>query len=147
MTTETDRTNHETETVLLITVREDDEGFYEEGREAIEALDRDEHVEQPDRVTFPSETMLAQTFNERTLRLLRVITDAEPESIRETARLVERDVKNVHEELTRLDAMGVIRFAEKGQSKRPVFPYDELVITVPFGHRSDDETDRALASG
>jgi predicted transcriptional regulator len=51
-------------------------------------------VEQPDRVTFPSEAMFARTFNERTLRLLRVIIDTEPESIRETARLVERDVKN-----------------------------------------------------
>jgi predicted transcriptional regulator len=95
----------------------------------------------------PNEAMLAQTFTERTLRLLRVITDAEPESIRETARLVERDVKNVHEELTRFEAMGVIRFAEEGRSKRPVFPYDELIITVPFGHRSGDETDRAVTSG
>jgi predicted transcriptional regulator len=33
--------------------------------------------------------------------------------------------------------MGVIYFAEEGRSKRPIFPYDELVITVPFG-RSDD---------
>ena len=136
MTAENDHTDNEPETVLLITVREG-EGLYEEGREAIEALERDEPVEQPDRVTFPNEAMLAQTFNERTLRLLRVITDAEPESIRETARLVERDVKNVHEELTRLEAMGVIHFAEEGRSKRPVFPYDELVITVLFGRRSD----------
>lgn len=136
MTTENDHTDNEPETVLLITVREG-EGLYEEGHEAIEALERNEPAEQPDRVTFPNEAMLAQTFNERTLRLLRVITDAEPESIRETARLVERDVKNVHEELTRLEAMGVIHFAEEGRSNRPVFPYDELVITVPFGRHSD----------
>lgn len=136
MTDSTTADGHEN--VLLITVREDGESGYEDGREAIEALDRGETVEQPDRVTFPSEAMLARTFNERTLRLLRVITDTEPESIRETARLVERDVKNVHEELTRLEAMGVIHFAEQGRSKQPIFAYDELVITVPFGHRSDE---------
>ncbi|WP_273837706.1 hypothetical protein [Halococcus sp. PRR34] len=136
MTDSTTADGHEN--VLLITVREDGESGYEDGREAIEALDRGETVEQPDRVTFPSEAMLARTFNERTLRLLRVITDTEPESIRETARLVERDVKNVHEELTRLEAMGVIHFAEQGRSKQPIFAYDELVITVPFDHRSDE---------
>jgi predicted transcriptional regulator len=125
------------ENVLLITVREGDENLYEEAREAIEALDRGEPVENPDSVTFPNETMLAQTFTERTLELVRVITDADPASIRETARHVDRDVKNVHEELARLETMGVIYFAEEGRSKRPVFPYDELVITVPFG-RSDD---------
>ena len=46
---------------------------------------------------------VARTFNERTLELLRTITDAELGSIRETARFVERGVKNVYEELTRLE--------------------------------------------
>lgn len=133
------------ENVLLITVREGSDNLYEEGREAIETLDRGEPVENPDSVTFPNETMLAQTFTERTLRLLRVITDADPASIRETARLVERDVKNVHEELSRLETMGVISFAEENQSKRPVFPYDELVITVPFGHSDTDSGDAVTA--
>jgi predicted transcriptional regulator len=144
MTTDTHADDRD---VLVITVRQDGESLYEEGHDAIEALDRGETIEQPDSVTFPNETMLAQTFTEQTLGLLRVITDAEPESIRETARLVERDVKNVHEELARLKTMGVIHFAEEGRSKRPVFPYDELVITVPFGQRSNDETDPAVASG
>src|SRR5699024_4312239 len=140
---------HDDRDVLVITVRQDGdrEGLYEEGRDAIETLDHGKPIEQPDRVTFPNETMLAQTFTERTLRLLRVITDAQPESIRETARFVERDVKNGHEELARLETMGVIHFMEEGRSKRPVFPYDELVITVPFGQRSNDETDPAVASG
>ena len=126
------------ENVLLITVRDEGESGYQEGCEALESLDRDEPVDQPDSVTFPSESQLARTFNERTLELLRTITDSEPGSIRETARFVERDVKNVHEELTRLEAMGVIQFREEEGSKRPVFPYDELVITMPFRHRSDD---------
>ncbi|RJT07028.1 hypothetical protein [Halococcus sp. IIIV-5B] len=125
------------ENVLLMTIRDDDENSYQEGREAIESLARDEPVNQPDSVTFPSEAQLARTFNERTLELLRTITDAEPGSIRETARFVERDVKNVHEELTLLEAMGVIQFREGDGSKRPVFPYDELVITMSFRHRSN----------
>jgi len=35
--------------------------------------------------------------------------------------------------------MGVIRFDEDGQAKRPIFLFDELVINVPFPHAADDE--------
>jgi predicted transcriptional regulator len=80
---------------------------------------------------------LTDVFNERTYTLLRVIRDEEPASIRETARLVGRDKKNVHEELTTLEALGVIRFEEDGRAKRPVFPYTELVVTPLAGTDGD----------
>lgn len=121
-----------TDNVLLVTVRSGNEEPYEAGRDALRKLERDEPVEGPDRVTFPSGELLTKTFNERTLELLRTIAEQKPESIRATARLVDRDVKNVHEELTRLEALGVIGFVEESRSKRPTFPYDELQINVPF---------------
>jgi len=36
-------------------------------------------------------------------------------------RLVDRDIKNVHQELTELERLGIIRFETTGQSKQPVF--------------------------
>lgn len=131
----------ETENVLLVTIGSDDH-LYQRGRDAIETLDAGEPVDGPAVIRFADEHQLGEVFNERTYRLLRVIRDAEPRSIRETARLVDRDVKNVHEELSRLEALGVIRFDEVGQAKRPVFPFDDLVIS-PFG---DDEGDTAAAT-
>ncbi len=117
--------------VLLVTV-ENDEDAYGEGLEAIQGLKRGESITQPTTVTFPNVKMLGETFNERTYGLLEAIRDEAPSSIRETARLVDRDKKNVHEELTTLEALGVIRLEDDGHSKRPVFPYDDLVIS-PFG--------------
>lgn len=113
--------------VLVVTI-DDDGSLYEAGRDAIDRLSRDEPVPEPPTVTFASADQLATVFNERTYRLLRVIRTEAPTSIRETARLVDRDVKNVHEELTTLEALGVIRFEADGRAKRPVFPYDDLVI-------------------
>lgn len=52
---------------------------------------------------------------------MRVIRDESPESIRKTARLVGRDKKNVHEELTTLEALGVIRFEDNGRAKSRCF--------------------------
>lgn len=128
----------ETTNVLFVTIGDGKE-TYTAGLEAIQQLTAGESLEQPAIVTFADETQLGEVFNERTYTLLRVIREAEPASIRETARLVGRDVKNVHQELTTLEALGIIQFEETGQSKRPVFPYDDLVIS-PFAHDRSDTT-------
>ena len=125
-----------TTNVLVVTVDGND-GIYEAGLEAIRTLKRGESITQPTTITFPNEHLLAETFNERTYRLLNVIRAKAPASIRQTARLVERDKKNVHEELTTLEALGVIRFEQDGKSKRPVFPYDDLIIR-PFTGVAED---------
>jgi len=129
----TDDTN-----VLLVTV-DDDPDPYVAGLEAIRRLDDGESIDEPATVRFPNESRLTEVFNERTYTLIRVIRDEAPESIRETARFVGRDVKNVHEELTTLEALGVVRFEEVGRAKRPVFPYDDLVVT-PLAHDHSDES-------
>lgn len=132
-----------TSRTLLVTV-ESDEAFYRGGYEAFERLQNGEPNPEPDSFSFPDAETLFETFNARTMQLLETIAEAEPASIRETARLVERDVKNVHEDLTTLERLGLIQFDQDGRSKRPVFPYDEVVISLPFDR--DDTPDVASAS-
>jgi len=107
------------------------------GLEAVQQLKEEKSIDQPATVRFPDEATLTEVFNERTYRLLRVIRDEAPAIIRETARLVGHDKKNVHKELTTLEGLGVIRFVADGQARRPVFPYDELVVT-PLADGIDD---------
>jgi predicted transcriptional regulator len=125
--------------VLLVTV-DSETNPYEEGLEAIQQLTEHESIDQPATVRFPNESQLTKVFNERTYTLLRVIRDEAPESIRETARLVGRDKKNVHQELTTLKALGVIRFEEVGRAKKPVFPFDELIVSPLARDSSNGET-------
>lgn len=121
---------------LSVTVKRGDE-VYERGREAVERLERGEQVDERPTVAFADTDQLTDVFDTHAYRLLRVIRRENPGSIRETARLVDRDVKNVHQKLTTLEALGVIRFVTEGNAKRPVFPYDGLVIT-PLGTDSGD---------
>lgn len=135
--------------ILLVTI-DGGEGMYEEGLEAIRSLKDEEPIRHPAKITLPDEELLGEIFNERTYKLLRVIREESPASIRETARLVDRDKKNVHEELTTLEALGVIRVKDDGHAKRPIFPCDHETydaVTEDIGRLSrgaledlDDET-------
>ena len=137
--------NFPTSRTLLVTVDGDDE-FYGDGLEAIQRLERGDPVDEPDTLSFPSVDLLFETFNSRTTSLLNAISEEEPASIRETARLVGRDVKNVHEELTELDRLGVIRLERDGRAKRPVFPYEEVVISLPFDRDATHDPASATSS-
>ena len=85
------------------------------------------------RLSFESTDQLAQVFTPRAIDLLQVVAREEPASIREAARLVDRDVKQVSENLNRLAAYDIVTFVEEGRAKRPVVPYDEVDIRLPLG--------------
>ena len=128
------------DSTLGVTVRSADE-FHDDVTTNLERLERGEPVETPPQLSFHSYDDIMRTFTPSTLDLLATVRRENPASINETARAVGRDVSTVHKQLTRLDSLGVIYFAEEGQSKRPVVWFDDLVIDIPF----DDETETAPA--
>jgi predicted transcriptional regulator len=89
-------------------------------------------------LSFTSYDDLMGTLTPHVLDLIEATRREEPSSINETARIVDRDVKNVYEELSRLAQLGIIFFEEDGQSKRPVVWFDELVINLPFDPEAGD---------
>ena len=106
----------------------------------IGTLERGDKVESPPTLSFASYDDLMTTLTPRVLDLIEAIRREQPASINETARVVDRDVKNVHNELSRLARLGTIFFEEDGQRKRPVVWFDELVINLPFDAEADDTT-------
>lgn len=130
------------ESTLVITVQSSGE-FHDDVRSAIQALKRGDSVDSSPTISFESYDELMETLTPRVLDLIEAIRREEPESINETARVVDRDVKNVHEELSRLARLGIIYYEEEGRSKRPVVWFDELVINLPF---EPEGSDRATVS-
>jgi HTH-type transcriptional regulator, bacterioopsin transcriptional activator and related proteins len=84
-------------------------------------------------VILPDLESLHRTFTPQAIELLDAIRRECPASISETARLVDRDVKNVHSELGRLEECGVLSFVEERGAKRPVVRFDELRIDLGLG--------------
>ena len=130
------------ESTLVVTVKSSSE-FHDDVTNRVEAIDRGGAADSTPTLSFTSYDDLMETLTPRVLDLIEAIRREEPASINETARVVDRDVKNVHEELSRLARLGIIFFEEEGQRKRPVVWFDELVITLPF---DSEISDRATAT-
>ena len=85
-------------------------------------------------LNFSSYAELSRLLSPRNLELLEMISEREPESIREAAGLVDRDYKQVHSNLTELEDIGVLEFESGGssQAKKPKLAYDGLEIDILF---------------
>ncbi|WP_172824894.1 hypothetical protein [Halorientalis sp. IM1011] len=125
------------ESTLVVTVKSSSE-FHDDITDGIEALEQDDAVDSTPALSFSSYDDLMETLTPRVLELIEAIRQEEPPSINETARIVDRDVKNVHAELSRLAQLGIVFFEEDGQSKRPIVWFDELVINLPFDPEAGD---------
>ncbi len=132
-----EREQLQAESTLVVTVKSSDE-FYDDVTDSIVALEGDSAVDSTPTLSFTSYDDLMETLTPRVLELIEAIRREEPASINETARLVDRDVKNVHEELSRLAQLGILFFEEDDRRKRPVVWFDELRINLPFDPEGGD---------
>lgn len=119
---------------LKVTVGERDR-LDQRTRERIKAAQEGEELDDAQPVlNFGSYAELSRLLSPKNLELLESISEHEPESIREAATLVDRDYKQVHQNLTELNNIGVIDFEGDGpgQAKAPTLAYDGLEINLPF---------------
>lgn len=127
-------------TTLRITVGSD-EPVFDGLEETLEALDEGEDVEPADEIVLAVESLgrLISILRETNLELLEAIAEHDPESMRETARLVDRSIPQVNATLDELETYGLLRYVENGRAKRPVLPYDDIRIDarVPLGQGGD----------
>jgi len=85
-------------------------------------------------LNFGSYAELSRLLSPKNLELLETISEHDPASIREAAKLVDRDYKQVYQNLSELEDIGVIEFegGGSGRAKRPTLAYDGLEIDIPF---------------
>lgn len=119
----------------------------QEALDRVCAAERGEGVAERHVLDFEDEADLARLVSETNLELLRAIAEEDPESMRQVEETVGRDHKEVHRNLTELEALGVVEFVEEGRAKRPIVRFDELEITIPIRRDADRETDETFGDG
>ena len=125
-------TDHKTLTVRLGDGDDERDALLED----VAAMERGEDIE--DRHVLDDEADLHRLLSPTNLGLLRAIRQHKPESMREAAELVERDFKEVHRNLTELEALHVIELEQEGRSKRPVVRFDEIDVEVSLDAEGPD---------
>lgn len=82
------------------------------------------------------------------LELIQSIAEDSPQSMREAARFVDRDVSDVHSDLKQLEVLGVLTFEEGGPggAMRPVVPFDRIEMHIDYPLVEDRDTDGTQAS-
>lgn len=118
------------------------EGADDRLEKTLAALDRGEKPDPHLEIIYHDPADLHRVTRPKSIELLRAIVQHEPESIRETARLVDRDVSQVHRNLTELADLHLVDLVENAQAKRPVVWYDAIDIDLPL---VDSDADEAAA--
>jgi len=84
-----------------------------------------------DEMTLDYDNMeLFRVFTEKRVEMVRSIMDMHIESIRALAEVLDRDIKNVWDDLHALKKVGVIEFRIHGRRKIPVVKKKRIVIVI-----------------
>jgi predicted transcriptional regulator len=100
-------------------------------QDALDRLDRWEAGEEvPHVINFQNPSDLRALLTDRRVELLRSIMTARPDSIRQLAERLSRDVKSVHDDLQVLADYDIVHFEQAGRAKRPFVPYDSIEVSL-----------------
>ncbi len=95
-----------------------------------EAIERGEKVRKSSGVFFTSIEALRKSLTPKRLELLALIMEREPESLNELARLAKRNIKNVFDDITYLEQVGMLSKKDAGRETVPVIDYDSITIDI-----------------
>lgn len=96
---------------------------------------------------FGSYSDLVDSLTPLRLELIRAIAAESPDSMREAARLVDRDVSDVHADLKQLEVLGVLDLDEGGSGGaiRPSVPFDAIEMHIEYPLLTDSDADSSPA--
>ena len=136
-------------TTLHITVG-DRAQLREDTLQFIQSVEADELETSDERAVLQFGTYddLVDSLTPLRLDLIQAIAKARPSSMREAARLVDRDVSDVHADLKQLDVLGILELKEGGPGGaiQPVVPFDKIEMHIDYPLLDDGGPDNTPAS-
>lgn len=136
-------------TTLHITV-DDRAQLREDTLEFVRAAEADELDADDEKaiLQFGSYEDLVDSLTPLRLQLIQVVAEDAPESMRETARLADRDVSDVHEDLKHLEVLGILDLEDGGPggAMQPVVPFDRIEMHIDYPLIDDANADGTPAS-
>ena len=142
-------TTHPNMTTLYVTVG-DRAQLREETLQFIQSAEADELDKSDERAVLQFGTYddLVDSLTPLRLNLIQAIAKEHPSSMREAARLVDRDVSDVHADLKQLEVLGILELKEGGPGGaiQPVVPFDKIEMHIDYPLLDDVDGDSTPAS-
>lgn len=136
-------------TTLHITVG-DRAQLREDTLQFVQDTESDEGTTEGDRAVlqFGSYDDLVESLTPLRLELIQAIATEQPSSMREAARLVDRDVSDVHADLKHLEVLGILKLEEGGPGGaiQPVVPFNKIEMHIDYPLLDDVDADSTPAS-
>lgn len=110
---------------------EDD--FIAEAKEAMKAVAKGKKIERQSVISFESLKAMRKFITDERVRILKAIKKYKPESIYELAKLLNRDAKNVTDDVHYLSELGLIEIQktkEGRQKTKPVVGYEKIMVEI-----------------
>jgi predicted transcriptional regulator len=96
--------------------------------------------ETDDEKTLLKELALFECLTSKRIEIMKTIAKCHPQSIRALSRILERNIKNVFEDLVLLQKNKFIGFEEKGKSKKPIMIMKKVVFYYKKGEKENKKT-------
>jgi len=136
-------------TTLRITI-DDREQIRQDTLQFVQHIETDDLDEQEEKATlqFGSYDDFVDSLTPLRLELIWAIAEKAPESMREAARLVDRDVSDVHSDLKQLEVLGILTLKEGSPSgaNQPIVPFDRIKIHIDYPLTDGSDADSTPAN-
>jgi predicted transcriptional regulator len=87
-------------------------------------------------VTFVEPSDVQRLLTPKRLEVIQTLMSEEVGSIRELAKVLDRNPSEVHEDVHTLEEYGVVELREEGRAKKPIVPYDDIDISVSLSREN-----------
>lgn len=110
----------------IVIKEESFENFKEESVNRMEKAINGEEVDVI--LSFDKPQEIRKLLTEKRLELINTVMNEKPESITQLAEKLDRDRKEVHQDLKLLEKNKIIFFKKQGRKKKPVMPYKDIKV-------------------
>jgi predicted transcriptional regulator len=114
---------------ITIEIRTLDNALREAGA-VYEKLEKGQAVAEKSALYFPNLKEMRRVLTEKRLELLRTIKHKKPSSVYELSRILNRDLKNVLQDVAYLADLGIVKVEETKDKKVPSVAYDRIAFEV-----------------
>ena len=101
-------------------------------------IENGEKVEKKEALYFESISALRNVLTTKRIELLKAIAKYKPKSIYELSKIVNRDLKNVNEDVKILSELGLLELEKSKTDKeriKPIIEYDRIMIEIDLDEK------------